>query len=373
MIYLNHAGTSWPKPPPVVAAVASALEASPGDWAPALDAHHRAVATAFGVTDPGRLLLTPGATSALSVAISDHAWSPGDRILTSGLEHHALHRPATLLEPRGVSLTTIPPSGDEPLCLDTLDAELRRGRVRLVAVCMATNVTGDLLPIADIAARTREHGALLLVDAAQVAGWRPLDATTLGADLLVFTGHKGPQAPWGIGGLIVGAHVEMHSPAATCDLGDGASPDEVATMPGYCDVGSIDRAALAGLVAGLRWLDDPARAHRLDRGRRQIARLADALRERGARVLGHPDPTRRMPTVAVTWPDRSVSEVARDLSAAGLVVGAGLLCAPLAHATLGTAPDGVIRLSVGPTTGDDEISAAVEILSRLESGGSGPD
>ena len=129
----------------------------------------------------------------------------------------------------------------------------------------ASNVTGDLLPVPEIVTLAHEHGALALIDGAQVAGWMPLDVAALDVDLLAFTGHKGPHAPWGIGGLYVSERVQMASPNAVCELpvGGGAT---CAPMPGYCDVGSVDRAALAGLEAGLRWLAAAEQSDRLGPG-----------------------------------------------------------------------------------------------------------
>lgn len=76
MCYLNQAGTSWPKPSPVREAVSGALSLPVEAWAESFERQHRDVARAFGVRNPDRLLLTPGATSALSVAILDHDWQP---------------------------------------------------------------------------------------------------------------------------------------------------------------------------------------------------------------------------------------------------------------------------------------------------------
>ena len=127
MPYLNQAGTSWPKPAPVRAAVAGALASDPTSWSERFAMEHGAVAAAFGVPDPARLVLAPACTSALAVAVADLPWEAGDRALASALEHHALHRPLTALAARGVELTTIPRAGSEPFALDALERELARG------------------------------------------------------------------------------------------------------------------------------------------------------------------------------------------------------------------------------------------------------
>ena len=101
MIYLNHAGTSWPRPQAVRAAAAEALEASPETWAARLEADHREVARHFAIDDPARLLLTPGATSAIATAFAAAPCRPGDRVIISGLEHEAVQGPAKRLVQHG--------------------------------------------------------------------------------------------------------------------------------------------------------------------------------------------------------------------------------------------------------------------------------
>ena len=184
VLYLNHAGTSWPKPEPVRDAVRAALDEPVEQWSASFAARHCAVARWLGVADERRLLLTPGCTAALAVGIGDHRWERGDRIVTSALEHHALHRPVLGLRGLGVEHVVVPPAGEAPLDLDALERVLRAGRVRLVALCAAANVTGALLPIEEAVRLAHAHGSLVLLDAAQIAGWLPIDVAALGVDML---------------------------------------------------------------------------------------------------------------------------------------------------------------------------------------------
>jgi len=365
MAYFNQAGTSWPKPPPVLRAVQQALAAPVETWAERFEAHHAAVARAFGVTGPDRLLPTPGATTALGVGIADHPWARGDRILTSGLEHHALSRPVQKLADLGVEVGIVPPGDGRPMAPGALEEELRRGGVRMVALTAASNVTGDLLPVDEAIHLAHRYDALVLVDASQVAGWLPLDVEAMDVDLLAFTGHKGPQGPWGIGGLVMADRVVMASPAAACEL--PATPGAVcAPKPGYCDVGSVDRAAMAGLVAGLAWLEDPSRGDRLARARGQAATVDRFLAGReGVTRHAFTPVESRMPVVAFTVADTPVASIVAALAERGMIVAGGLQCAPQAHETLGTAPEGVVRVSFGPGNAPGEEDALVEALAEL--------
>lgn len=366
MAYLNHAGTSWPKPAPVQAAVGAAMAASPEEWDTTFAAQHARVAAEFGVRDASRLLLTPGCTSALALAAWELPWNAGDRVLISAMEHHALARPMLALRQIGVEVEIIPRSSQTAFDLERLESELKRGRVKLVALSAASNVTGELLPFEAAAELAHEHGAHILVDGAQVAGWLPIDVERLGLDLFAFAGHKGLQAPWGLGGLFVAQHVTMVGGSAQCNLPLSGQSNACSDMPGYCDAGSVDRLALAGLAASVHWLGAEARAARLSVARAQIERMALALEGLpGIRLLGSRDPQTRMPTIAFTWGNSSPAEIEAALRKRGVIVAAGLQCAPMAHESLQTQRTGAVRISAGPSTGEDEVERALDAIVEL--------
>jgi selenocysteine lyase/cysteine desulfurase len=344
-LYLNHAGTSWPKPPAVHAAVIHATRAGPEQWGGLFQDAHERVAAHFGVAAQD-LLLTPGCTSALSVAVADVPIGLGQRVVTSGMEHHALMRP---LLKRGVPVDTVGRSEEGPFDLDALQRALDEGGVQLVAVSMASNVTGELLPIEQIVDLAHQHDALCLVDGAQVAGWMPLALQALQVDLFAFAGHKGPQAPTGIGGLYVRPGVHLDTPAAVCEGG------VCRTGPGYCDTGSVDLPALCGLAAGLDWM--AARAP-LDSARACALRFEELVVSLpGLQVVGGTGP--RMPTCSVVVPGHDPVALAVKLARFGVITRGGTQCAPATHATLGTGSAGTLRVSFGPqsTLGDAERAA----------------
>lgn len=284
-LYLNPAGTSWPKPPPVLQAVQEVLHSDPADWAARFEADHARVAAFFGLEDPSLLLPTPGCTSALAVAVADLPWRAGDRVLISGREHLALERPVRALAARGVEVVVAPEGSEGTVDLEAAARILAEGGVRLVAFSAACNVTGDLAPMDDLVQLAHAHGALALVDGAQIGGWWDLDLPALGADLFTFAGHKGLQAPWGIGGLYVRPGLELVAPRAP----------PARHGPGYCDVGSVDRAGLAALAAATQWLR--ARPGRLEAARAEATRLRARLSGvRAVTLRGHPRAA-RMPKI----------------------------------------------------------------------------
>jgi selenocysteine lyase/cysteine desulfurase len=376
-IYLNHAGTSWPKPAEVHQAASEAFSTCASQWDDQFRIDHQRVAEHFGLSATSRLLLTPGCTSALSVAIADVNWQSGDRLLISGLEHHAVHRPGLKLVEAGVELEVVPPGPAGTFDLSFLEQSLKRGGAKMVAMSAAANVTGDLLPFEQAGNICREHQVLFLVDAAQIVGWFDLHLPELPIDIFAFGGHKGLQGPWGIGGLYVAPQVQMHSPRATCAIQpeeksvqteNGAVPCD--PMPGYCDVGSVDRIALHGLARAMDYLE--AKPDRLAKAREQIARLQSALeRLPGLAVVGNRDVQRRVPTVAVHFPNASsdsdrLKRLQQHLGEHHIIVASGHQCAPLAHQLLGTLETGLLRFSVGPSTKDQQILRVCEVIASFE-------
>ena len=356
--YLNHAGTSWPKPRVVIDAVQDAMTGPPSRWGERFAMAHQAIAKFFGIRNPEQLLLTPGCTSSLAVAIADIDLGRRKRVLTSVWEHHAMHRPLLKLAERGVTVEYIPPSAESPFDLDALEGQLSKGDVGLVAIAASSNVTGDLLPFEEAIELAHRYDAQVMLDAAQVVGWFDLDFVALGADLIAFGGHKGLQGPWGIGGLYIADGARMNCSNSNCEL----TPSELTLRPGYCDVGSVDQVALAGLHAAVEWLSEIERPARLRAAREQISQIETALNDAGAGCVNIHQPARRMPTVAFSIGDQPSGEIAASLRTLGIIVGSGLQCSPLAHQTVGTESAGLVRISVGIGQHERDIQTAIETI-----------
>ena len=360
MFYLNNAGTSWPKPEPVKAAIAEAMLASPKDWEASFEKSHQSLASYFGV-DHSRLLMTPGCTQALSLAAQYFMWQPGDVILTSSFEHQALIGPLALLHSQGVNIKHIPPGKDTPFCLEALEVELGKNNVRMLAMTAACNVTGEQLPYRDAIKIAQKHSAITLLDLAQLAGWQRLNLTDIGADICAIACHKGMSAPWGMGLLYVAKGVPMTSDQASCSIHNKGS---CSPMPTYCNSGSVDRLALAGLTAAVGWLETQETAKARTRVYRMWQESLACLTDNERITILRPhtdDPT--IPTIAFRPIQKPLQDVYKQLKKYGIVASVGHQCAPLAHRTLNTQELGGIRLSFGHMS--DSLNLG-EVLSLLE-------
>lgn len=362
-IYLNNAGTSYPKPPAVLQAIAETLTAPPGNYPEIYAKALRVIERRLGVQS-GRLLLTSSCTQALDVAISQLPWQSGDVLLTSHVEHQAVIRPVrNLVRYRGVKHLRVPYQPGHPLDLPSILRILRQGKTKLLVLSTASNVTGEILPIAEVAEMAHAHGALVFADAAQTFGLLEDTVASLGADLLTFAGHKGPLGPQGIGGLWVDGAVQF-SPAenseagATCDIGGKAQG--AFALPGYCDVGGVNMSGIAGLAAGLLARGEERNANN-QRARILAENLARAARSiPGVHVYGHGfGPCTA--TVSLCHDGLPVQRAEAYLAARGIRVRAGAHCAPDALTAIG-AEEGTIRISFGPGNSNDDLDAVLRVL-----------
>lgn len=379
MIYLDNAATTIRKPREVVDAVTGALttlgNAGRGAGAGALDAGRvvwrcrEAVARLLGCPRADHVCFSANATEALNAALSGLV-RPGDRVVTTVLEHNSVLRPLARLEDeRGVEVAHAPCDGHAFLDMDELERLVTPG-TRLVAVTHASNVTGNLVDVARVAEVAHAAGALCLVDASQTAGAAPLDMREEGIDVVCFTGHKGLMGPQGTGGMAVAEGVEV---LPWAEGGSGVRSFErrhPLDWPTRMEAGTANAHGLAGLEAGIAFIERNggpaavgAREHELAR------RLYEGVRDLpGVTVHGGWDvaPERCGSVVALCVDGLGSDEVADALAAGwGIACRAGAHCAPLMHRALGTERQGIVRLSCGWFTTEEEVDVAAAAIREI--------
>ena len=372
LVYLDHAATSWPKPPEVLKAMVSFFAEAGGN--PGRSGHRlsiaagrivydtrEAVATLFHAPDPLGVIFTANGTHALNLALHG-LLAPGDRVVTGNLEHNAVMRPLRHLEAKGVEIAVTP-----------LDPETARRAItpgtKLVVIGHASNVCGAVAPVAELAALAHAVGALVLVDAAQSAGVLPIDLQAMGIDLLAFTGHKGLQGPTGTGGLVLGSGLDASRILPLLQGGTGSrSEHEVQPelLPDKFESGTPNGAGIAGLGAGIAWI--------LERGLEAIHQQELAITRRLQEGLGNlpglafhgPATSPCTSVLSFTVQGHHVSELGLRLDdEAGVLTRVGLHCAPAAHRALGTFPSGTVRFAPGPLTTFAEADAAIAAVARI--------
>lgn len=349
------------------------------------DAYERArrsVARFAGCRPDDTVLFCRNTTDATNLLA--HALPAGSTVVVFDSEHHA-----TLLPWRRRGTTVQLPAPESPEAAERAVAaalrELRRdadpAAPILVAVTGASNVTGELWPVAGIARVAHRYGARVFLDAAQLAPHRPLDATELDVDYLAFSGHK-LYAPFGAGVLagradwLQTAEPYLAGGGATARVGDATNDIDWNDGPARQEAGSpnlLGAVSLAAVCEALRAADRDALA---DRERALTRRLCDGLAGiRGVQLLHQFGPDADRVGIATFVVDGADStELAERLSAEfGIGVRDGLFCAhPLTRRLLrdaaGTdAPRTAVRASLGlgstPTQVDRLLTAVAAIAS----------
>lgn len=376
-IYLDNAATSWPKPEAVYQAVdryqrSCGASSGRGVYSHAIESQQlvdqcrRSLATLLGASDPARVIFTSSGTDALNLAIQG-ILAPGDHVIASDADHNSVLRPLRMLEGRGLALSIIP-LADGRIDLEKIERAVRPS-TKLVCVNHASNVTGIVQPLSEIAAICQRTGALLLVDAAQSLGHLPIDVAALGCDLLASPGHKGLWGPLGTGLLYVGDRVsELLRPLRYGGTGSRSVEETMPTeLPDRLEAGNLNLPGIAGLGAGVREV--------LQVGVAAIAKHEQQLRAEliaglssiaGVQLYGAHPGAAAVGVVSLNVEGIDPLELASLLDANfGMQVRAGLHCAPRMHLSLGTAPTGTVRLSLSHFTTSSQVASAVEAIRNI--------
>lgn len=377
MIYLDNAATTMHKPQTVVEAVAQAMcslgNAGRGATSGALDAARTIhgcrvkLARLLGCPRADHVCFTLNSTAALNTAINGVV-RPSDRVVTTVLEHNSVLRPLNrLAAEQGVTVEHAGCDANGVLDYDELERLVTSG-TRAVVVTHASNVTGNAVDVARVAAMAHAAGALVIVDASQSAGAAKIDMQGMGLDIVCFTGHKGLMGPQGTGGLAVAEGVDV-APWAMGGTGvhsfDALQPLE---WPTRLEAGTLNGHGIAGLSAGLDFIEAQGGVEAIAAHERALADcfLAGVREIPGITLYGAFDQPTRSSIVSLNVGDVDSAEISDALMQGwGIATRPGAHCAPLMHRALGTERQGVVRFSFGYFNTDEEVDMAVEALLDL--------
>lgn len=377
MIYLDNAATTMHKPQMVIDAVAQAMcslgNAGRGATSGALDAARTVhgcrakLARLLGCPRADHVCFTPNSTAALNTVINGVV-RPGDRVVTTVLEHNSVLRPLNrLAAEQGVTVEHAGCDANGVLDYDELEQLVTPG-TRAVVVTHASNVTGNAVDIARVAAMAHAAGALVIVDASQSAGTAQIDMQAMGLDVVCFTGHKGLMGPQGTGGLAVAEGIDV-APWAMGGTGVH-SFDELQPLewPTRLEAGTLNGHGIAGLSVGLDFIEAQGGVEAIAAHGRALAdRFLAGVREiSGIKLYGAFDQLTRSAIVSLNVGDIDSAEISDALMQGwGIATRPGAHCAPLMHRALGTERQGVVRFSFGYFNTDEEVDTAIDALRDL--------
>ncbi len=403
--YLDHAATSWPKPPAVLDAMHAFLATEAAN--PGRGGHRMALATERRIErlrerlaklihaeSPERIALGLNCTDALNnaihavlrpfahgvrhldqAALGGHTMSCPPGVVTTNIEHNSVLRPLQQYADEDVIRLTVV-ACDEQGVVDP-DAVVRAcdSTTVLVAMTHASNVLGTIQDVGRVGTELRRHHpeALFLVDAAQSIGHIPIDVQALAIDMLAFPGHKALLGPTGTGGLYVGPRAYGADGASGLigyrqggTGGDSTSPVMPRTLPHQFEGGTPNTVGYAGLLAAMDHVEEAmspasvAQQHELVRMLLDHASSDDRIRALGAPIEG------RTPVVSLVIEGHEPQDLGGILDTSfGIAARPGLHCAPGCHRAMGTFPSGTLRFSVGASTTEGDVAAALKALGEI--------
>lgn len=308
---------------------------------------------------PEEVIFTSGGSESDNFAIAGYARkhrSRGNHIITSQVEHPAVLEICRVLETEGFEITYLPVDETGQVRIEELKTRLRSTTI-LISIMQANNEVGTIQPISEVAALARERNIVVHTDSAQAIGKIPVDAPSLGADMITVAGHKF-YAPKGIGALYVRRGIELQPliVGAGHERGRRAGTENV--------LGIVGLGAACALVAGEMSNRVPDMQRLRDLLETELLRRLPQIR-----INGHP--TERLPnTLSVSFPGIEANRIVSVLSNT-VACSPGAAChsdkVSLSHVLEAMKVPveyamGTIRFSLGYATTEADIRRAVEAI-----------
>lgn len=374
-IYFDNGSTSFPKAPGVATAMANLIEQGAfninrGNYEGAYEVAaivletRELLADLFHAKSSKQVVFTPGITYSLNFVIKG-LLKPGDHVLVTGLEHNAVMRPLCQMEKMGVTYEIVPTDREGMVRASDVEAMIRK-ETKAVIMLQASNVCGTVVPIGEIGAVCKIYGAYFIVDTAQSAGTLPIDMQKSNIDFLAFTGHKGLLGPQGIGGFLISEELDKElTPLIAGGTGSISDSLEMPTMlPDKYESGTMNLPGIIGLHAALSYLKEVGVERIHDKKMELTAYFLEGLKKfPEIRVVGRQNLQDRVAVVSLDFENADNAVVAFELeSEYGIMTRVGLHCAPVAHKSLGTYPQGTVRIAFSASNTKEEIDVLLEAL-----------
>lgn len=374
-VYFDNAATTYPKPPSVAEAVKTAVERFGGN--PGRGGHsfsQTAAAKVYNVreqaakmfsAEPENVVFTQNCTHALNLAIKG-ILRPGDRAVISSMEHNSVARPVYALTKRGVRADVAMIGRSDAETVKNFRELIKTGP-RCVICTAASNVTGRVNPVREIAAICQENGVCFIVDGAQACGVIPIGLED-GMNFLCTAGHKGLYGPTGTGLIISDGKYALNT---IIEGGTGATSGELEQtgfMPERLESGTVNTVGIAGLGAGMSYISAMGMQKLHQREEELCDILIDGLKGiDGAKVYRRGE--RFVPIVSFNLEGIPAAAVSNALSSEGFALRGGLHCAFLAHRTLSTLPDGTVRFSPSAFSAEKDVIALINSVKKIYKNG----
>ena len=377
-IYLDNASTTFPKAPNVASAMAEyitnrGININRGSYALAYDVEdiiyttRQRLHTLFNGHDPSHVIFTQNVTMSLNMVIKG-LLKAGDHVLVSSMEHNAVMRPLTQLLDEGITFDTIPCDSTGSIQIDSIEPLIRPNTVALI-INHASNVCGTIQPLKSFGPICKAHNLQFIVDAAQTSGIIPIDVKAYHIDALCFTGHKGLLGPQGIGGIILTKEMAQNlTPLIAGGTGSFSHLETMPThMPDAFESGTLNLPGIIGLNEGLDYIESQGMENIHNHELVLTQSFLEGLQSiDGINIVGKQNIQDRTAVVSITIDGMDPANIAYELeSTYHIMTRVGLHCAPRAHQTLGTYPEGTVRFSFCYANTHKDVESALSALHRI--------
>ncbi|NIM57607.1 MAG: aminotransferase class V-fold PLP-dependent enzyme [Candidatus Aminicenantes bacterium] len=372
LIFLDNGATSFPKPEEVYTFMDSFYRnfgVNPGrsgydlcmETGELVDSTREMLTGFFNGKDPSRLCFSYNSTDALNLVING-ILKGGDHAITTTIEHNSVLRPLYhLYKYNGVEVDYIPFDRKGFVDPDEFPKKFKKN-TKLVIVNHASNVIGTIQPIKEIGKHCRGNGIPFAIDASQSAGKIPIDIEEMNVDVVVFTGHKSLLGPTGIGGLYVREGIEIRHTRAGGTGVRSAVRTHLEEYPYRLEYGTLNVLGVAGLHAGLKWIEKKGLNNIHEQEMKLTAMLRDGLNDvEDVNLYCQDDLTDHISIFLFNIDGLEALNAATILDVDyNIACRSGLHCAPLAHEQLGTDKiRGAVRFGIGPFNTEAQIRIAV--------------
>jgi len=378
LIFLDNGATSFPKPQEVYEFMDHfyrSFGVNPGrsgydlclETGAMVEETRKKLTRFFNGKDPNRLCFSYNSTDALNLIIFGML-QEGDHAITTTLEHNSVLRPLFhLWKFGGVEVDYIPFDSRGFVDPDDFPKKFKKN-TKLVIINHASNVIGTVQPIKEIGRRCRERDIPFVIDASQSAGKIPIDIEEANIDVVAFTGHKSLLGPTGIGGLYVREGIEIRHTRAGGTGVRSAQRTHLDEYPYRLEYGTLNTLGVAGLQAGLKWIEKTGLLNIHEQEMKLTAMLRDSLKDtEGVSLYCQDDLTDHIAIFAFNVNGLEAANTSTMLDVDyDIASRSGLHCAPLVHEQLGTDKiDGAVRFGIGPFNTANEIKTATQAVKEI--------
>ena len=377
-VYLDNAATTFPKPKQMIDAMYNYMlniggNAGRGNYSNSLQSNRclydarETICNFFGYDNPSNVIFTNNVTTSLNMLIKG-LLKPGDHVITSSMEHNSVMRP--LIDCKNsihIDLDIVNADSKGFVSVDDIEKSIR-SETKLVIITQASNVTGSIQNIKQIGKLCKDNGIFFIVDSSQGAGVLDINMKLIHADAIAFTGHKSLLGPQGIGGFIIDDNLNKNC-LSILQGGTGSlsySLEQPDFLPDKFECGTHNLPGIVGLSESIKFINSIGLNEINEHNKYLLKHLLNGLMNiSGLKVYGDTSGDNSTTCVSINSDSLDASELGYLLENEGIKTRCGLHCSPLAHKTIGTYPNGTVRLSLSYFTTKADIEYTLKSINKI--------